>query len=422
MQGDDMSRSPEINELVAALAKARPQFKAIVKDTENRAFNYKYATLEEVQAAVVGPLAEQGLVLSYEPDYSELGETGVITYLFHTSGQWLSALIWLGKPELDGQKGLSVAQRIGSVLTYGCRYGTLMVTGCQPQGEDDDAMTDGQKLKSDALKGATAVDKAEQKAIERHEARQNRAEGIEPSKPRASAVATMNQDQAYHAVHQRLCVLAQSDQERDLLPYLQQAFGTGMTSLDMLRRQGKTALIRGLERLDAMPVHSELDQGGDTPVDPSGPASRSAGGPPQGTSPPAQERPSVMMAGKERTNTTSASGSTATDSSDHNGHPDATLEADVIEPVAKDLFYDDDGHLLPESLDLLLRWSRKYYAAELVQGAIERHGGVTFEDCREIKRDVNKRRLAQRQVMANQDLDRQAELEKGRTHGPSSDA
>jgi ERF superfamily len=359
-KGEHMGRSEQITELVAALAKARPHFKPIVKDTENRAFNYKYAPLEEVLDAIAGPLAEQGLVLSYEPDYAADGETGVITYLYHTSGQWISNLIWMGKPEFEGQKALSHAQRIGSVVTYGRRYGTCMIVGIQPQGEDDDAATDMQKLKSDALKGATVVDKAEQKALERHEARLNRAEGITPPRrPPVNAPApTMNQEQAYTAVHQRLCVLAHSDQERDLLPYLQQAFGTGMTSLAMLRGQGKTALIRGLERLDAMPVHSDMPPVGDPPLDPS------PGDPTDET----------------------------------NGQPGPTLESDVIEPVAKDLAFDDDEHLLPEPLDHLRRWCQKYFCAELVQSAIEQHGGVRWEDYREIKRQVTERRLAQRQA------------------------
>jgi hypothetical protein len=314
-----------------------------------------------VLEAIAGPLAEQGLVLSYEPDYSADGETGVITYLYHTSGQWISNLIWMGKPEFEGQKALSHAQRIGSVVTYGRRYGTCMIVGIQPQGEDDDAATDMQKLKSDALKGATVVDKAEQKAIERHETKQNRADGITPPRrPPVNALPTMNQEQAYTAVHQRLCVLAHSDQERDLMPYLQQAFGTGMTSLAMLRGQGKTALIRGLERLDAMPVHSDLTPVGDPLVDPSGPASMSVPEP--------------------------------------NGQPGPTLEADVIEPVAKDLAFDDDEHLLPEPLDHLRRWCQKYFCAELVQAAIEQHGGVRWEDYREIKRQVTERRLAQRKA------------------------
>jgi ERF superfamily len=356
-----MARSEQINELVAALCKARPHFKPIRKDTPNKFLDYKYATLEDILEAVVEPLAEHGLILSQEPDYADHGETGVITYLFHTSGQWLSNLIWMGKPEFEGQKALSHAQRIGSVITYGRRYGICLLVGCQPQGEDDDGMTDIQKVSNDAVKGATVVDKAEQKAIERHETKQNRADGITPPRrPPVNALPTMNQEQAYTAVHQRLCVLAHSEQERELLPYLQQAFGTGMTSLAMLRGQGKTALIRGLERLDAMPVHSDMPPVGDTPVDPSEPVSTSATEP--------------------------------------NGQPGPTLESDVIEPVAKDLAFDEDEHLLPGPLDHLRRWCQKYFCAELVQAAIEQHGGVRWEDYREIKRQVTERRLAQRKA------------------------
>jgi ERF superfamily len=393
-QGEHMGRSSEINELVAALCKARPHFKPIVKDLENRAFNYKYAPLEEVLEAIAGPLAEQGLVLSYEPDYSADGETGVITYLYHTSGQWISNLIWMGKPEFEGQKALSHAQRIGSVVTYGRRYGTCMIVGIQPQGEDDDAATDMQKLKSEALKGAVrtpaasaparatgsrlneaeiqivdtiehldrleVVDKAEQKALERHEARLNRAEGLKPPSHADRGTPSMNHDQAYQACYQRLCILAHSDQERDLIPYIQQVFGTAVKSLALMNGQGKTTLLRGLAHLDAMPVHSDMPPVGDTPLDPSGPASTSA--------------------------------------TEANGQPGPTLEADVIEPVAKDLAFDEDEHLLPEPLDHLRRWCQKYFCAELVQSAIEQHGGVRWEDYREIKRQVTERRLAQRKA------------------------
>jgi hypothetical protein len=385
-----MGRSPEIHELVAALAKARPHFKPIVKDTENRAFNYKYAPLEEVLEAIAGPLAEQGLVLTYEPDYSADGETGVITYLLHTSGQWISNLIWMGKPELDGQKALSVAQRIGSVVTYGRRYGTCMIVGIQPQGEDDDAATDMQKLGSEATKGATrrsvapgparavshrvpeedleVVDKAALKSMERHEARLNRAEGITPPRRPSAAPPSLNHDQAYHACRQRLSVLAHSDQERDQIPYIQEVFGTAINSWALLNGQGKTALIRGLERLDAMPVHSDMPQG-DPTLDPAGPASTSAPDP-------------------------SPAGLTDETNGQPGPTPEIVPEPDVVEPVAKDLEFDDNGHLRPKSLELLRRWCMKYYSAGLVQTAIETHGGVTFEDYRDIKREVHQRRMA----------------------------
>jgi hypothetical protein len=117
-----------------------------------------------------------------------------------------------------------------------------------------------------------------------------------------------------------------------------------------------------------MPVHSEMPQGDPTP-DPSGPASTSGPDP-------------------------SPAGLTDETNGQPGPTPEIIPEPDVVEPVAKDLEFDDDGHLLPDPLDHLRRWCMKYYSGGLVQAAIDRHGGVTFEDYRDIKREVQQRRLA----------------------------
>lgn len=125
-----------MQELIKSLIKAKKNFRPIVKDT--KAFNYKYATLDQIIDATSSHLAEQGLVVIQFP-ISNNEEVGIETMLAHESGEILSRVFTTQLPKRDPQS-------IGSAQTYFRRYGQLAVLGLAP--EDDDGLSSMPSLKS----------------------------------------------------------------------------------------------------------------------------------------------------------------------------------------------------------------------------------------------------------------------------------
>lgn len=129
-----MKTSEQINEIAGALAKAQAEITAAEKDRTNPHFNSRYATLDALWGAVRGPLTKHGLALiqgtASQPDGDSVSVT-VTTTLLHGSGQWLSSDLTLWPKDAS-------PQAIGSVLTYGRRYGLAGMVGVTAE-EDDDA-------------------------------------------------------------------------------------------------------------------------------------------------------------------------------------------------------------------------------------------------------------------------------------------
>lgn len=127
-----MRTSDQINEVIAALAKARPKFGAIKKTAtgqvgQNR--NYKYAPLGGIVDSTVEALAEQGLVVV---QMLEAETSTLVTMLAHASGQWIASAYPL--------KPYDRPQDYGSQLTYGRRYSYAAILNLSTE-EDDDAQS-----------------------------------------------------------------------------------------------------------------------------------------------------------------------------------------------------------------------------------------------------------------------------------------
>lgn len=121
-------QSENINELMAALAKAQSEMSHAVKDSNNPYFKSKYADLPSVWEACRGPLTRNGLAVTQTLSHD--GERTILnTILGHSSGQWIrSAMV------LPVQK--PGPQEIGSCITYCRRYSLAAIVGmCQ---DDDD--------------------------------------------------------------------------------------------------------------------------------------------------------------------------------------------------------------------------------------------------------------------------------------------
>ena len=126
-----MKTSESIKELATALAKAQGAMAGARKDSDNPAFNSKYADLASVVEAIKGPLAENGLSYVQMPCTNEKDEVGCETLLMHSSGEWVHAEPYFMPVAKANAHGF------GSILTYSRRYALAAVCGIAP--EDDDA-------------------------------------------------------------------------------------------------------------------------------------------------------------------------------------------------------------------------------------------------------------------------------------------
>ena len=125
--------SPTLTKIIQSLVKAHKMFGPILKETKG--FNYKYADLSNVLAAVRGPLAENGIIVC-QNIIGAKGDRTVVTTLYHTSGEFMSFHYPIVEMP-DGRSKLSPPQNYGASVTYSRRYGlqnALMLAS-----EDDDA-------------------------------------------------------------------------------------------------------------------------------------------------------------------------------------------------------------------------------------------------------------------------------------------
>lgn len=125
------SKSPHLNELAAALAKAQGEMVSAEKDRTNPHFQSKYATLASCWDACREPLSKNGLAVIQRVTEANRNMVAVETLLVHSSGQWVSQVVRLpvDKP---------TAQGVGSAITYARRYGLSAAVGVAPADDDDD--------------------------------------------------------------------------------------------------------------------------------------------------------------------------------------------------------------------------------------------------------------------------------------------
>jgi hypothetical protein len=134
-----IKHSESVKELAAALAKAQGSMTAAKMDAVNPFLKNKYADLGSIIQAARKPLSDNGLAFTQHPTMSEAAVT-VTTFLAHASGEWIESEITL---PLDGSKGMSLAQSMGSIITYLRRYTLAAILGIYA---DED--TDGNESKS----------------------------------------------------------------------------------------------------------------------------------------------------------------------------------------------------------------------------------------------------------------------------------
>lgn len=124
-----MQTSPDIGELIAALAAASLEFEPIVKDKWNSHFGSHYADLASIREATDQALAKHGLRVLQAPDARGAVVT-VTTRLAHKSGQWIEA-------PFSAEAKNGSAQAVGAATTFICRYAEVHILRLA-LGEDDD--------------------------------------------------------------------------------------------------------------------------------------------------------------------------------------------------------------------------------------------------------------------------------------------
>jgi len=112
-----------------ALMKAQGNFPSIEKKTT--AYNYKYATLDQILDLVRGPLSDEGILIVQPSTVDHEGISVQKTQLYHCeSGESVTSEL-----RLMDQGG---PQDRGSEITYMRRYSLLNVCGIFPVDEDTD--------------------------------------------------------------------------------------------------------------------------------------------------------------------------------------------------------------------------------------------------------------------------------------------
>jgi hypothetical protein len=125
-----MKTSETIMEVAKALAAFQSEVKQPEKSGENPHFKSKYVTLDGTVKAIHDCAPKHGLSYTQMPVSTE-GGVGVVTVIFHSSGQFIEFDPFI--LPLDKK----TAQGVGSALTYSKRYALSAAFGIVSDVDDD---------------------------------------------------------------------------------------------------------------------------------------------------------------------------------------------------------------------------------------------------------------------------------------------
>ncbi|MFH0938214.1 MAG: ERF family protein [Planctomycetota bacterium] len=127
-----MNKSENIDQIATALVAAQSKLAGVKMNAVNPFLKNKYADLGAIIEAAREPLRDNGLSISQLPG-SDNGSISLTTILMHKSGQWLESTIAM---PIGDEKGRSLAQSAGSIITYLRRYSYAAIIGAYA---DEDA-------------------------------------------------------------------------------------------------------------------------------------------------------------------------------------------------------------------------------------------------------------------------------------------
>ena len=125
------SRSDDLKDLFAALAKAQADMRTAGLSSENPYFKSKYADLAEVVRASRPSLTKNGLAIIQQIMPNPDGQNILHTILGHASGQYIESRMRILPAKND-------IQSLGSYITYLRRYSYAAIVGLVASNEDDD--------------------------------------------------------------------------------------------------------------------------------------------------------------------------------------------------------------------------------------------------------------------------------------------
>jgi hypothetical protein len=128
-----MKKSESIKNLAASLVKAQNEMPVVKMNAVNPFLKNKYADLGAIISATRPVLASNGLSISQTMTCDD-ERIGVTTLLMHSSGEWLEDTATL---PLGDERGKSLAQVAGSIVTYLRRYGWSSILGIYADEDGD---------------------------------------------------------------------------------------------------------------------------------------------------------------------------------------------------------------------------------------------------------------------------------------------
>jgi hypothetical protein len=143
-----LEKSESIKNLAIALHKAQEELGRVNFDATNPFLKNQYATLGAIIETSKPILVKNGLSVS-QPVTSNDGFIGVTTILMHDTGEYIASTATIS---VEDQKGLSLAQVAGSIITYLRRYSLAAILNLYAD-EDTDAnkMTEAREHQKEEL-------------------------------------------------------------------------------------------------------------------------------------------------------------------------------------------------------------------------------------------------------------------------------
>ena len=141
-----MKQSETIGNLALALSKAQGAMQPAKMNATNPFLKSKYADLGSVMDAAKQPLADNGLSFVQMVSAPDNGNMTVelTTMLMHESGEYLQATMSMPFQE---ERGKSLSQAVGSVITYARRYALAAMLGIVADEDVDGTGPTGQPAK-----------------------------------------------------------------------------------------------------------------------------------------------------------------------------------------------------------------------------------------------------------------------------------
>lgn len=129
-----MELSNEIKDLANALSQAQSEMLGALKDSNNPFYKSSYADLESCIEASRPSLTKFNLSVSQTLDTTSEGYF-LVTYLLHSSGQFIKSRLklYMEKPDM---------QKLGSAITYARRYAYAAIIGLHQTDDDGESMYD----------------------------------------------------------------------------------------------------------------------------------------------------------------------------------------------------------------------------------------------------------------------------------------